>query len=188
MRRSAEPDLWVSSKAADAHGGVRTSPGLLSGRGRVVLILLVLGTLAVVLAGRRAARRSRQRFWNAGETFRCRLRVRGFRSAVWPSLRRHWSRPMWARWDEDVLVVRRGPVLAREIPLGTQPPESGVRSLLFEAPRLCGSRPVGVVLKISDGSHVQVATATEDRVLVVGPYLTAALEDLPPAPAPPPYL
>jgi hypothetical protein len=150
-----------------------------------VLILLVLGALAVVLVAGGAARRSSRRFRNSGEAFRCRLRVWDHRSAIWPWLGRHWSRPMWARWDDDVLIVRRGPVLARTIPLRTRPPEGGVSSLLFEAPRLCGSRPIGVVLKICDGSRVQVAAATGDRLAVVGPYLAAAINDLPQAPAPP---
>jgi hypothetical protein len=147
-----------------------------------VVILLVLGTFLVVLAGGVVARCSRKRFRESGEAFRCRLRVRGFRSAIWPSLGRHWCRPMWALWDEDVLIVRRGPVFARAIPLRTQPPADGVRSLLFEAPRLCGSRPIGVVLRIWDGSRIEVAASTEHRMAVVGPYLAAAINDLPKAP------
>jgi len=147
-------------------------------------MLLVLGTFLVVPVTGLVARRSRQRFQDSGDAFRCRLRVRGYRSAIWPSLRRHWSRPMWARWDDNVLIVRRGPGLARAIPLHTQWAEGGVCSLLFQAPRLCGSRPIGVVLRIWDGSRIQVAAPTGDRMTVVGPYLAAALNDLPRAPAP----
>ena len=150
----------------------------------VVLMLLVLGVLLVARVTGVVARRSRQRFRDSGEAFRCRLRVRGYRSAIWPALGRHWSRPMWALWDDDVLVVRRGPGLARAILLRTQSPEDGVHSLLFEAPRLCGSRPIGVVLKIWDGSWIEVAASTEDRITVVGPYVAAAINDLPQAPVP----
>jgi hypothetical protein len=89
---------------------------------------------------------------------------------------------MWALWDDDVLVVRRGPVLARTIPLRAQLPVGGVQHLLFEAPRRCGSRPLAVVLKVWDGSVIQVAAAPEDRLQVVGPYLAAAISDLPRAP------
>jgi hypothetical protein len=148
-----------------------------------VLKLLVLGTFLVVLVVGMVARRSRRRFQDSDAVFRCRLRVLGHRSAIWRSLGRHWSRPMWARWDGDVLVVRRGPVLGRTIPLRTRPLVDGVRNLLFEAPRMCGSRPIGVVLRVGDGSWIEVAAATDDRMKVVGPYLAAAINGLPQAPA-----
>lgn len=149
-----------------------------------MLKLLVLGAFLAVLVIGMAARRSRRSFQDADAAFRCRLRLLGHRSALWPALRRHWSRPMWALWDEDVLIVRRGPVLARTIPLRTQPLVDGVHNLLFEAPRLCGSRPIGVVLKVWDGTWIEVAAATDDRMKVVGPFLAAAISDLPQAPAP----
>jgi hypothetical protein len=149
-----------------------------------VLKLLVLGTFLAVLVVGMVARRSRRRFQDSDAVFRCRLRVLGHRSAIWRSLGRHWSRPMWALWDDDVLIVRRGPVLARTIPLRAQLPVEGVHHLLSEAPRLCGSRPLGVVLKVWDGSRIEVAAATGDRLRVVGPYLAAAISDLPRAPVP----
>jgi hypothetical protein len=149
-----------------------------------VLKLLVLAVFLAALVMAATARRSRQRFREPGAAFRCRLRLRGHRSALWPSLGRHYSRPMWAMWDDEVLVVRRGPVLARTIALRTQPPVDGVHNLLFEAPRLCGARPIAVVLTIWDGSWIEVAAATDDRMKVVGPYLAAAISDLPQAPAP----
>jgi hypothetical protein len=147
-----------------------------------VLISLVLGALLVVLLAGLMERRSRRKFRNSGEAFRCRLRVRGCRSAIWPALGRHWARPMWAMWDDDVLIVRRGPVVARAIPLRTRSPADSVRTLLLEPPRLCGSRPIGVVLKIWDGSRIEIAASTEDRMAVVGPYMAAAMNDLPAAP------
>lgn len=147
-----------------------------------MLVMLVLGTSIVVLVTGLVAWRSRRRFHDSGDTFRCRLRVRDYRSPTWPLLGRRWSRPMWAFWENDVLIVRRGPVLARAILLRTQTPVDGVRNLLFEAPRMCGSRPIGVVLSIWDGSRIEVATSTEDRMAVVGPYVAAAITDLPQAP------
>jgi hypothetical protein len=149
-----------------------------------VLTWLVLGILLGVPIIAKVARGSRRRFQDSGASFRCRLRLRGYRCAIWPTLGRHWSRPMWAWWDDDVLVVRRGPILARTIPLRIQPPVDGVHNLLFEAPRLCGSRPIGVVLRVWDGSWIEIAAATENRLEVVGPYLAAAISDLPRAPAP----
>ncbi|MGA5300027.1 hypothetical protein ACPCHT_08870 [Nucisporomicrobium flavum] len=149
-----------------------------------MLIVLALGVFFAVLATRVAARRSLQRFRDSGDAFRCRLRVRCHRSAIWPALGRRWSRPMWALWEDDVLLVRRGPVFARDIPLRTQSPVDGVHSLVFEAPRLCGRTPLGVVLRIWDGSLIEVAASTEDRMKVVGPYMAAAINDLPQAPVP----
>ncbi|WP_245908172.1 hypothetical protein [Pseudosporangium ferrugineum] len=146
--------------------------------------LLVLGAFCAMLIIGMSARRSRRRFSDSGATFRCRLRLRGYRSAIWPALGRHWSRPMWALWDGDILVVRRGPGLARTIPLRTRTPVDGVRSPLLDAPRRCGRRPIGVVLRIWDGSSIEVAASTEDRVAVVGPYMAAAMNDLPQAPVP----
>ena len=91
---------------------------------------------------------------------------------------------MWAMWDGDTFVVRRGPVLARAIRLRTRPPAEGVRGLIVEAPRWCGPRPIRIVLPLSDGSCVEVAASTDDRMTLVGPYLTAAIDDLPKAPVP----
>ncbi|MCA2211481.1 hypothetical protein [Jidongwangia harbinensis] len=147
---------------------------------------LILGTflvLVVVLVAL-AARNSRRRFRGSGRAFRCSLRVRGHRSPIWPALGRRWSRPMWAMWSDDVLLVRRGPILARVIPLRTEPPVDSVRTLVFEAPRWHGSLPIGVVLKIWDGSWIEITAPADDRLAVVGPYLAAAINDLPRAPAP----
>jgi hypothetical protein len=83
-----------------------------------VLALIILGTFFVLFVTGMTALRSRQRFQVSGDAFRCRLRIQGHPSAIWPWLGRRWSRPMWALWDEDVLVVRRGPGLARIIPSG----------------------------------------------------------------------
>ena len=143
---------------------------------------LVLGGLLALVVSGIAARRSHKRFLLSGDAFRCRLRVWGHPSAIWPSLARHWSRPMWAKWHEDVLVVRRTP--ARTIPLRVQAPVDGVRILTPPTPRLCGPRPIGVVLQIWDGSRIEIAAAAEDRMTVVGPYVTAAITDLPHGPIP----
>jgi hypothetical protein len=40
------------------------------------------------------------------------------------------------------------------------------------------SRPIGVRLRIWDGSRIEVAAAT-DRIAVVGSYVAAAINDLP---------
>jgi hypothetical protein len=145
---------------------------------------LLVATLVVLLITGGMARCSQRHFNRWGDAFRCRLRLSGYTSAIWPRMGPHWSRPMWALWNEDVLVVRRGPIRARVIPLRAQVMGGGVRTLSSHELRRCGPQPVSVVLRIWDGSYMEVAAADEDRLSLVGPYLAAALNDLPTAPIP----
>jgi hypothetical protein len=92
---------------------------------------------------------------------------------------------MWAMWGDDVLVVRRGPVCARIIPLRAQL-TGGVGARSSHDVRRCGPNPVSVVLRIWDGSYVEVAAADADRLSLVGPYVAAALDNVPTAPIPAP--
>lgn len=138
-----------------------------------VLAVLVVGVIA---------RCSRRRFLQANDAFRCRIRACGYTSAIWPRLRLRWSRPMWAVWIEDVLVVRRGPVFARVIPIRAQIGEAGVCTLTRRDVRWCGSDPIAVGLRVWDGSRMEVAAAEDTRLALVGPYLVAAVNDRPQAP------
>jgi hypothetical protein len=126
-----------------------------------------------------AARRSRKRFICEDGTFRCRLRACGKLSIVWPGLARHctrrWSRPMWARWADDVLMVRRGPLLPRIISLRAQMCRAGVYDMPPEEPYGLGWRPIAAGLRLHDGSFVEVAAARNERLALVGPYLAAAI-------------
>jgi len=141
--------------------------------------------LFVLIAAVVTARRSRRRFRLSGDTFRCRLRTSGYTSAAWPRLSRRWSRPMWAVWADDVLLVRRGPILARTIALPARITLAGVYTLAPDDRKRCRTRPVAVSLHLTDGSLIDVTTDRPNRLRLVGPYLTAAINDLPPAPAPP---
>jgi hypothetical protein len=148
-----------------------------------VLTYLVVAVLLVLLGTGIAERRSRRRFIRAGDAFRCRLRACGGAPASWPRLTRRWSRRMWARWDDDVLVVRRGPVFAPALVLRATVSRVGVYVLPVRDTRGRG-RAIAVGLWLRDGSRVDIAAAERARVALVGPYLAAAINDLPRAPVP----
>jgi hypothetical protein len=152
-------------------------------QGGPVLTYLVVAVLLVLLGTGVAARRSKRRFIEAGDAFRCRLRACGGTPASWPRLTGRWSRRMWARWDGDVLVVRRGPVFARAMVLRATVSRVGVYVLPVRDTRGRG-RAIAVGLRLCDDSRVDVAAAEQTRVALVGPYLAAAINDLPRAPVP----
>ncbi|MEV4641439.1 hypothetical protein AB0J80_29255 [Actinoplanes sp. NPDC049548] len=143
--------------------------------------LVIAAFLGALIAVDIAAYRSRRRFVRAENTFRCRARFCGYPSAVWPRLSRRWSRPMWAAWDDDMLVIRRGPVSSRIIVLRASVSQ-GVYTLPAADVRRCGPHPVAVCLLVWDGSRIEVAASGDSRLALVGPYLTAAVNDLPQAP------
>ncbi|MEV6596259.1 hypothetical protein AB0M36_05255 [Actinoplanes sp. NPDC051346] len=147
-----------------------------------MLISLVIVALLVAAIGVDiAACRGRRRFVAANEAFRCRIRAGGCRSAIWPRLRRWWSRPMWATWVDDALMVRRGPVFARMVELRARVSD-GVYTLAPGAPRRCGTHPIAVRLLMGDGGQLEIATDSAERLALVGPYIAAAVNDLPRAP------
>jgi hypothetical protein len=145
--------------------------------------LLATGLLVLILADL-TAHVSRRRFQRAGAAFRCRSRTSGYTSASWPRLRRHWSRRMWAMWADDVLVVRRGPVLTRSVRLRAQWSPTSVYAVAPREVRSLGPAPIAVDLTIGDGSRIEVAADQRGRMNLVGPFLAAAVSALPRAPAP----
>jgi hypothetical protein len=145
---------------------------------------LSVAVLLVLIAADVAAHLGRQRFRRAGDAFRCRVRTSGYTSAIWPRLRKRWSRRMWAMWVGDVLVVRRGPVLARTIPLRAQVSPTSVYAVSPREVRRLGSGPIAIDLRVWDGSRIEVAAQREARLSLVGPFLAAAVSALPQAPMP----
>jgi len=145
---------------------------------------LLASVLFVLVVADVTAHVSRRRFRQAGDAFRCRVRTSGYTSAIWPRLRRRWSRRMWAMWVDDVLVVHRGPVLARTIPLHAHVSPTSVYPVSLRDVRRLGSEPIAINLKIWDGSRIEVAAAQDARLSLVGPFLAAAVSALPTAPAP----
>jgi hypothetical protein len=149
-----------------------------------VLTSMVLAAFLTLFGTGFATRRSVRRFRRSGVAFRCRLRVCSLTSARFPRSSRRWSRPMWASWDDDVLVVRRGPVLARTIRLPATLAPAGVYAVPPDDATRCGKRPVAVGLRVCDGSQLEVAAAAQAREALVGPYLVAAINGLPRASVP----
>ena len=147
-----------------------------------LLVVAFLAFLALVAMG--IAARRRRRFRGAGAAFRCRLRARSFTCTAWRRLTRRWTRPMWAMWVGDELVVRRGPVFDREIVLRARVTSAGVYVLARGKARWRRHHPIAVGLTVSDGSWVEVAADGEARMALVGPYLAAAINELPRAPVP----
>lgn len=147
----------------------------------MLISLMIAAFLGALIAADVAAYRSRRRFVRFEDAFRCRIRACGYPSAIWPRLTRRWSRPMWAAWVDDVLVVRRGPVISRIIPVRAAV-SAGVYHLPPDDVRRCGSQPIAVCLLVWDGSRIEVAADGESRLALVGPYLSAAVNDLPQAP------
>jgi len=141
----------------------------------VAFLMLVPGTGLTL-----TARRARRQFAAEPGTFRCRVRVCGTPGRLWPRLRQRWSRPLYARWMRDVLVVRRGAVLVREIRLPARVSGAGVYQVPREDMARWARRTVAVHLLASDGSRLDVAASEDDRMELVGPFLTAAIRGLPP--------
>ncbi|GID30885.1 hypothetical protein [Paractinoplanes brasiliensis] len=134
----------------------------------LVMVLLILAVIREV--------RARRRFAAAGSAFRCRFRrVYGTAPDSWRGLRRRWTRHMWARWTGDMLVVRRGPLRDRTIRVSPRVSPVGV----YVRPR---SDDLSVRLNV-EGAVVEMTAAAENRLDLVGPFLAAAVSDLPKPPA-----
>ncbi|MFC7528652.1 hypothetical protein [Actinoplanes sp. GCM10030250] len=159
--------------------------------------LLFLAFLVLLVAVARERRR-RKAFVDEGSAFWCRVRAihfvsrrfplrTGFRAGGapgnWKLLRRGWSRRMWARWCGDVLVVRRGLIFDRTVWLAARVSPVGVHTVPARDARRCGRDPIAVRLQLHDGSVIEVTTSASERLELVGPFLAAALSDLPKAPA-----
>ena len=120
--------------------------------------------------------RSRIRFARAPESFRCRLAS--------SSRRRHWRR--WstrARWVNDVLLVQSGllrtgvTAVVPRVPSGSR-----LRCIGRDEVRRLGADPVALRLLDDAGRPMDIAVDSSSRMLLVGPFLAAALTALPRAP------
>jgi hypothetical protein len=145
--------------------------------------LLIAVAVALLLAAATVLYLRRRRIVNADGAFRCRVRLSAGRCSEWPRLRHRWSRhrPV-ARWIDDDLVVWRRPVHLRRVRLAGRIRHAGVHQLSALDVTGLGHRPVSVKFDLPDGSRIEVAAMDLDRTRLVGPYLAAALHDLPRAP------
>ncbi|BBH67312.1 hypothetical protein ACTI_39970 [Actinoplanes sp. OR16] len=145
------------------------------------LIFLILILLAAAL-GRE--RRARLNFIDGTFAFACRVRACGPPPTGWRWLRRNWSRRMWARWTGDVLMIRRGPVFDRTRRLAAEVTATGVYVVPRAEARRCGTQAIAVRLRLPDGALIEVTADRSARAELVGPFLAAAISDLPRAPVP----
>jgi hypothetical protein len=125
-----------------------------------VLLGLVLGELLYTLWSRRRLRRT-------PGVFRCRVRAGG------PMFESRWPRTMrYGCWVHDVLLVRRGPTLARCEALAVSNVTGPVVSVTIKG---LGERPVWLRLHLDDGRLVDLTARNGDVSSAIGPFMVASL-------------
>jgi hypothetical protein len=150
----------------------------------VLLVLLVVALWAqVALLGNWLAR---ARSGPSGATFPCRVRPAGRLGHVLPG---GWPRRRWrGTWVHDVLLLERGVLMRRITSLRVRIPEEALRDAWPGEVRGLGRDVVVVLLRLDDGSLVEVAATSEHRTHLVGPFGAAAIPGVPPTPGERPNL
>jgi hypothetical protein len=111
--------------------------------------------------------------------FVCKLRpapLEGPPVSRWPRRRAR------AFWTHDVLLVRQGLVRVRVRVLAVRTPEEPLRVTRRGEVRRLGAAPLAVVLRLDNGSLVEVAARDSARTQLVGPFFAAAIPGLPNGP------
>jgi hypothetical protein len=140
----------------------------------VVLAIPVL--VAVAIVGALAAS---LRFPAGIPSFRCKIRtvaVDGAPEQRWP------RRRCRAAWVHDVLLVRRGLLLVDLTALAVRAPENPPRTTGPEEVHRLGKAVLALVVRLDDGTFVEVAASAHERTALVGPFLAAAIPGLPRGP------
>jgi hypothetical protein len=131
-----------------------------------ILLVPVLGFALLSTAGR---------FPTDAATFACKLRtapLEGSLAQRWPRRRAR------AFWTHDVLLVRQGLVHVRVRVLAVRTPEEPLRVTQRGEVHRLGAAPLAVVLRLDDGSLVEVAARASARTQLVGPFFAAAIPGL----------
>jgi hypothetical protein len=132
----------------------------------------------------------RLRFARTPGAFRCKVRVP--RTLRRPHQRleppagfgtRWGHRRTRAVWVHDVLLVQHGLLGQRVVALPVRTPDEVIRSAPADVVPGLGPSPQVLRLRLDEGPPVEVATTSEARSLVVGPFMAAAIPGLPTAPA-----
>ena len=138
--------------------------------------LLAMTFLLAVLALVVAVRGTATRFPDDVASFRCKLRpapVPGLPETPWPRRRAR------GLWTHDVLLIREGRLRVRLRVLAVRTPEEPLRVLRYgEVGGVLGAGALAVVLRLDDGSLVEVAVRAADRTRLVGPFFAAAIPGL----------
>jgi|SRR3954453_4276552 len=137
--------------------------------------LIVLAVLMFTVAALAAMARS-YRIPDELVSFKCKTRwapVEYAKGVRWP---------MWAcraTWCHDVLIVRRGLVKVEIKPLPVRSPAEPLRELRRSEVRGLGRDVLCLVLRLDDGSLLEVAAPARYRTQLVGPFLAVAIPGLP---------
>jgi hypothetical protein len=124
---------------------------------------------------------ARLRYARRFALFRCRL---GPPRSRWRRRHARWRLGRCrAVWLGDVLLVQSGILRLFLDPVATGvPPAAGLRQLSRGDVRGLGGRPVGLRLLGPGGAELEIAVPAAAAEKVTGPFLTAALAELPRAP------
>jgi hypothetical protein len=126
--------------------------------------------------------RTRRDFIRTPGAFRCNVRLR---SAHLPGIKPKWSRTSrHAMWVHTVLVIRGGLLRPRIHHLPARMAEGSLVELRPGSLRRLGRSPVSLTVQLDDNQEVELAAAHQDRALLVGPFVVAAVGSLPDKAAP----
>ena len=125
--------------------------------------------------------RERRSFASLPGAFPCRVRVVSGGLAGFP---RWWrGRPQYAAWVHDVLLLHRGLLPAVTIPIPARLTEDAVVRARQDVVTRLGPAPVTLRLRLDDGTVLELAAPASAHSLIVGPFLAAAMVDLPSQPS-----
>jgi hypothetical protein len=126
-----------------------------------VPLWLVVGALAAGLWSRRA-------FKQAPGVFPAKLRVTAGEE---PGMETSWPRrPAYARWVHDVLLVHQGLALVRNRALPVASVTGPLLSVRTGEITKLGPSPVVLALTLDSGAMAELASPSDERDVMVGPY------------------
>jgi len=162
---------------------------------RTLIVLTLAGAAAMVtMVG--TGWLVRRRFRRLEGSFRCRLRRTDdgvlmlsrwrLRRILW-SWFGDWARAWpgvnaWGVWAHDVLLVHRGLWRPRIAVFRVRFPDGPMMLMSDVEVTGLGPNPMVFPLRCDDEKQLEVAAAEEDRTLLAGPFLAAAIPGLPKAP------
>jgi hypothetical protein len=151
----------------------------------LTLVAVAAACAGVLLGGIGTGLRTRSRFARTAGAFRCRLRMSDAAKAPLrpPGIGARWGRRRSAVWVHDVLLVQHGLFGQHLTAVPVRIPEDAIRPVPHEVPRRLGPNPQALRLRLDDGPVVEIATTSDSRSLIAGPFLAAAIPGLPTAPA-----
>jgi len=160
------------------------------------LVVLTMAGMAATLAVIGVGMLTRRRFRRLDGAFRCRVhrsdegvltlsrwRPRRLLRRWFGDWARPWPRAVaWGVWAHDVLLVHRGLLRPRILVFRVRFPDGPMILMSDIEVGGLGPNPMAFPLRCDDDSMLEIAAAEEDRTLLAGPFLAAAIPGLPKAP------